>query len=525
MGVIGACGVQSAALAASDRPPRPEPLPENEAMPRFILICLLLALPLSALWAEEPAETWTPQQVRAEFDALYETLRASHYDMFANRSRAAYDALFEGMRAGFDRPMTLDEIQQDFQRFVAYGNVAHAKIDPPMAAWETFRAKGGRAFPAFFRVVDGRVFVDDFMGDIPLSVGDEVLAVDGLPVLEWLEPLRAHLSADSDYLAHTLMENRLPILAWQEWGEVDAFTLTLDRGDEPPIEIDVPALSRDQFGETPDDRPVRFSLSWNARESRMLTDTIAYLRPGPFYDNRPEADHPWDPSAFKAFVDDAFESFIAAGAERVLIDLRNNPGGSNEFSDHLVAWFADRPFRFSEKFEIRVSEAAIASNRDRLDEQHDEADTVSTQLAAAYRGRSPGDEIDFPVDRVQPREGRGFRGEVFMLVNRHSYSNAVSVAAIGQDYGFATIIGEPTADLANTYGAMEHFTLPATGIRVGFPKARILRPSRDIEADTVTPDIEIEAPVAPVSDVMLERAVDILRATPSPDSTDSDHAL
>lgn len=494
-------------------------------MQRAIVICLLLVLPLSTPWAEQPAETWTPEEVRAEFDALYDTLRASHYDMFANRARSAYDTLFESMRERFDHPMTRSEIQQAFQRFVAYGNVAHAKIDPPMAAWEAFRAEGGKAFPAFFRVVDERVYVDDFMGDIPLFAGDEVLAVDGTPVLEWLGPLRAHLSADSDYLAYTLMENRLPILVWQEWGETDAFTLTLARDGNEPIEIEVPALTRAQFGETPDDRPARFALSWNARESRMLTETLAYLRPGPFYDNRPEAEHPWDPAAFKAFVDDAFESFIDAGAERILIDLRNNPGGNNDFSDHLVAWFADRPFRFSEKFEIRVSPAAVASNRERLDSRDDDSGTVSAQLAAAYRNRAPGEEIDFPVELVQPRAGQRFEGEVFMLVNRHSYSNAVSVAAIGQDYGFARIIGEPTADLANTYGAMEHFTLPATGIRVGFPKARILRPSRDVDADTVVPDIEIEAPVAPARDVMLQRAIEVIEPAPEPDSIEGDRTL
>src|SRR6056297_752694 len=479
-------------------------------MPRFIFICLLLILPLSATSANEPAETWPPDAIRAEFDVLYETLRESHYDMYANRSRAAYDALFSRMRAGFDTPLTRSQIRQHFQRFVAYGDVAHAKIDPPMAAWEQFRANGGKAFPLFFRVLDGRVFIDDFMGDLDVRVGDEVLAVGGTPALEWLAPMRAHLSADNDYLAYTMMENRLPILVWQEWGEVASFPLILRRGIDGPFEIEVPALTRSQFQEAPDDHPARFALDWNAREARMLTDTIAYLRPGPFYDNRPEAEHPWNPAAFHAFVDGAFESFIENGAEQLLIDLRNNPGGSNSFSDHLVAWFAKEPFRFSEKFEIMVSEAAIVSNRERLDTQDGGTDTVSNQLAAAYKGRSPGEIVDFPIELIRPRDGQRFGGKVFMLINRHSYSNAVSVAAIGQDYGFATILGEPTADLANTYGAMEHFTLPETGIRVGFPKARILRPSRDADADQVEPDIAIEALIAPDEDVMLQRAVEVI---------------
>ncbi len=42
------------------------------------------------------------------------------------------------------------------------------------------------------------------------------------------------------------------------------------------------------------------------------------------------------------------------------------------------------------------------------------------------------------------------------------------------------IVGEETSDLATTYGAMESFTLPRTGLKVGFPQARIIQPSGDI---------------------------------------------
>jgi C-terminal processing protease CtpA/Prc len=95
-----------------------------------------------------------------------------------------------------------------------------------------------------------------------------------------------------------------------------------------------------------------------------------------------------------------------------------------------------------------------------------------------------------------------------VLVNRHSYSNTVMVAAIVQDYGFGRVIGEETADLASTYGAMETFALPRTGIVVGYPKARILRPNGDARARGVIPDVAIETPVVPSrEDVVLERAL------------------
>ena len=82
-----------------------------------------------------------------------------------------------------------------------------------------------------------------------------------------------------------------------------------------------------------------------------------------------------------------------------------------------------------------------------------------------------------------------------MLVDRHSYSNAVTFAAMVQDYGFGMIIGEETADLATTYGAMESFTLPNSGVSVGFPKAHIIRPNGDESVRGVLPDITIPSPV------------------------------
>ena len=96
---------------------------------------------------------------------------------------------------------------------------------------------------------------------------------------------------------------------------------------------------------------------------------------------------------------------------------------------------------------------------------------------------------------------------MYVLVNRRSYSNAVAVAALVQDYGFGKILGEETSDLATTFGAMETFRLPRTGLLVGFPKAFIVRPSGNLAPRGVVPDVAIETPVVEgVDDPVLMRA-------------------
>jgi C-terminal processing protease CtpA/Prc len=96
-----------------------------------------------------------------------------------------------------------------------------------------------------------------------------------------------------------------------------------------------------------------------------------------------------------------------------------------------------------------------------------------------------------------------------VIVNRYSFSNAVSAAALIQDYRFGAIMGEQTVDMATTYGAMERFTLPNTGIVVTYPKALIVRPNGKESAHPLSPDIPLPSPrVRGATDVMLEAAIE-----------------
>ena len=73
---------------------------------------------------------------------------------------------------------------------------------------------------------------------------------------------------------------------------------------------------------------------------------------------------------------------------------------------------------------------------------------------------------------------------------------------------------ERASDMATTYGAMETFALPSTGIVVGFPKAHIVRPSGELRTDGVTPDVPIPSPIVPTKDdVVLEAALKYIQAT------------
>jgi len=472
---------------------------------------LLAAMPLRAAASPALDEILPVAAIRADFADLYRRLQIAHFNLYARAARPAYDRLYRTNLAAITRPESRVEAARRFQRFVAFGRVAHARIDTAYQAWRAYLEGGGGAFPLNLRVVNGRAFVvADSSGTGAVAIGDQVVALDGRPIGEWLARARRNLSADTDYMANALLELDLPMLLWLETGPRPSYRLRLRRANGGLADVTIPARTREQMRSAAAAQPPRLDLS--GRSARMI-GAIAYLRPGPFYNATPGAADPYDNSGFRRFADEAFERFLAADAQSLIVDLRDNPGGDSSFSDLVVSWFATRPYRFNSAFRIRVSAEAVAANEARLAASAGPGAEVSRRFAALYARTAPGGIATFETPLTPPRQGRRFAGPVYVLVNRNSFSNAVAVAATIQDYRFGTILGEETSDLATTYGAMESFTLPRTGLVVGFPKAAIVRPNGDLRPRGVVPDIAIETPLLEgPDDPVLRRALALAAA-------------
>lgn len=455
---------------------------------------LLLSITLITFCTSAVSGTMlSPDIVRKDFIQLYKSLRSAHVDLYVSMSASDYDRAFEQTLERFTQPMSQEDVITEFQKFVALGDVAHARIESADAAFSDYLAAGGTMLPLILRIQADQAFVTDFFGDGPQPPpGHEIILFNNEPIGVVLQRLRAHVSADTKLLADTLMELQLPRLIWHAYGERASFDVVLrdSEGHETAMTINAVSYQVAQQ-ESAGQQTGRLELSWSNREARIVPDGTAYLRPGPFYNV--DSDDSWNTAEFEAFIDDAFSKFIEAESPRLLIDLRNNPGGDASFSDLMIAWLADRPFRFYSEFQVKVSPEAEASNSTRL--VGDDVHWVSRAYAREFASRKNGEIFSFEMPFVPPREGQRFQGDVYVLVNRHSYSNAVTTAALLQDYEFAVILGEETADLASTLGAMEHFTLDQTGIKVGFPKARIVRPNGDTTRRGVIPDLHIETPL------------------------------
>ena len=480
------------------------------AMASFVLFGLSLLAVAQETETDNELPVYTPEQIRADFAFMYEGLQSANFDLHAFTERSEFENRYREFSDGFDQPMTKFDTEVAFQQFAALARQAHTRVESDFSGFFAYLGEGGTMFPLDVAVEDGQLLVTgNSSGVIEIVPGDRITAISGEPVADLLPRLIAHLSAESPDFAYVLLEMYMPLVIWLELGRADVSSVTIEHANGTKGTYNILAASDGEQSPGKSEEP--FSLE--GRDARMLTDAIAYLRPGPFNNTEPDA-NPLDTAKYLEFIDSAFEDFIESEAEYLVLDLRDNPGGSNSFSDPVIAWFADRPFRFSSEFRVRVSPQTTAANQARLDSHPDPSNSISRKYAEFFASAENGQTVEFPIPEVEPRSAPRFDGEVYVLVNRYSFSNAVTSAALIQDYGFGAIMGEQTADMATTYGAMERFTLPNTGIVVAYPKALVVRPNGDENAHPLSPDILLPSPrVRGATDEMLEAAIEHIHSS------------
>ena len=453
---------------------------------KYWLVLIVLASHLSLTQAG-PELT----QVREDFAQLYQGLKVAHPGLFWLRSEAEYDAFYESSLKELDAADTELARWTVFQRFVAYGGVAHARIDFPYARYDQYRTAGGKALPVYFGYDEGWIIAEDF-SEQGLDQGTVITHLNDIDLDTWFDRANQVLSSDTDHISRSILKSQWPLYFWLWWelqGEQpDRVKLSVMQDDKLQT-VWVSLVDRETLSMRMESRSQASTA--RLRSLDLLPDGVAWLVPGPFY-NAEDPTNVWDSTQYLTFIDDAFADILAHNTELLVVDVRNNPGGNNSFSDPMIQWFASEPFRFASAFWVRSSAQAAASNQARLDSAGDADKTISLAYKEAFETVPHGQDFEYSIDWVTPREGERYEGRVVVLVNEQSYSNAVSVAAIAQDYGFATVVGESTTDFATTYGAMETFGLPHTGLSVGFPKALIVRPSGDRELGPVLVDVPID---------------------------------
>lgn len=488
----------SAPLMAQDSPAASAAIPASEAAPIRML---------------------SAAEAHADLAVMRTALETVHPGLYRRTPKPEIDHALDALDANIGGDGISDtELYRRISLVLAMIRCTHTKADQT-EAMEAWRIDHASHLPFRFRLIAGRmIVVSSDPAQTALPRGAEVLAINGHPVSELVQTLGAYVPVDgrteasrAAYLADDgdLMGADFDHFYPYAYGFPESFAVTLRDSDDAAsrtvnlLPVTFRAWTRLANDGLPYRQDFGSSVSW-----KMVGPKTGYLRIDTFVNYR----KPVDAAALYAR---ALDELRAAGAEALVLDLRENGGGSNDAALALIDALATEPYTYQRAMRYRAVRYGdlprfISSWGDR-DALFNPALDRFTQSADGWFDLSP----ENAPEELQMRQpaANPFTGPVVALSGPANASGATMVIAKLHDMGRVTVLGEPSGGSADgpTAGTIFNVKLPNSGISVRVPLVFNQMAVDRFDPDGgITPDVPVAETVADFRagrDRVLERAV------------------
>jgi hypothetical protein len=382
-------------------------------LPLLGLTCLLVACapdqPANQMQASESsAASSTPVQneglspFQAEIDQLAQQIKTEHPAPFRVIEEAQFDALVSDLKSQIRPEYAKRDTLWAFSELLASIGCAHTGLFYFNAQEKLIDT--AQRFPVDVRYLDGSLYVfDPLVNDGIVSVGDTIKTINGRNVDDIVAEIYRHISADANlpYLKRHLFNVSATSYLTYALDFPESYTLTLDGQDEAQ---ELQPL--DSFSHAPIVSPAhtcQVNLCYRVDDA---TDTgIMTIRSFAYYGA--------SGAEFAEFVDNAFDDLITQDRDNLIIDIRDNQGGSGLAAAYVLRHLADAPFAyFSDRSDPRGNESLFDMQRP--------------------------DDVNYD-------------GPTYILVNGNTMSSAPHFAALAKANDMAVLIGEPLGGNHATY--------------------------------------------------------------------------
>ncbi|NBA86537.1 hypothetical protein GVN16_12235 [Emticicia sp. CRIBPO] len=372
----------------------------------------------------------SPEKLKQDFTTFRVALEKEHAGLYRYKSKKEMDAIFDRYFAALDHPVSPIEFGKTVLSVISALQDGHTRSNVPRLLG-SYYSDNIKVFSLFLYFIENKAYV---LCGQELPAQAEILTIDGQSVADIQSELFRYLPSDGTIETKKrsqLNDGAFPILYHWIFGDKHSFRVEFKNknGETGTINLagkSVKDIECDFRNKPAVTKPLQLDF---------LQNNVALLTVKSFDDNRINAAQ----LNFREFLETSFKEINTRKISTLIIDVRNNGGGADDYGALLYSYLTGKPFKYF------ASKSSVTS-------------AVTLQ--------------ENPLLGFQQPQKNNFTGNILFLINGVSFSTTADFCSIARSQNRGKFIGEETGGgyYGNTSGKSVTITLNNSQIEVTIPQ-------------------------------------------------------
>lgn len=410
--------------------------------------------------------TYSVEELKQDFDILRASLEEAHPGLYRYKSKAFIDSIFNTSRLALNYPMSDSEFTLYLLKVVSHIGDGHLKVVPPKVRIDSLD-NGPTTMPFQVHYHQNKLFVKKNFSNIPDEefLGSEIISINGHLTVEFLKDFLLVFPSDGSNETHKY--RALSAMRWFTryyyilYGYSESFEVKyIPMNDSLPKNATLSGLLFEKMLEIRKERYPKLNNEVPAEFNIIAKEHHAHLRISSFDKDQFKKSG----INFSKFLKKTFQQLEQEQIANLIIDLRYNAGGTDEYGKELFSYFIEKDFDYYESITMKK-------------ESFDFFKYTNRPEAKAPKGMLKKNDVGSFDNVKHPNYGKQlfrkptFKGNIYVLINGGCFSTTSEFLSVLHYNTNAVFIGEESGGgyYGNCSGPTPDLILPNSKVRLELP--------------------------------------------------------